>query len=651
MRLEFSSSDCTDLAYALRHEWLETNGLGGYASSTIIGYGTRKYHGLLVASLPPDGARFVLLSRVEDSASVGKQEFQLSSNKYPGVFHPRGYENIESFVMEDWPVTTFRLASARIERSVMMIRNENTVLIRYDLSKSGDKPVTLKIHPLIACRGFHDLTRENTALRVKTFSVNQDFKIEPYEGLPPLYFGSNTKLQFYPGPDWYRNVEYSEEQSRGYDFQEDLFCPGVFEKRLDPGEPLIFRVSIEPSSGDIHALWKGEIERRQEESAAFKGEDAVPQALKTSARHFLIKNHKGQDSVIAGYPWFGEWGRDSMISIPGLAFYCGHHDEGFEILKTFASYEKNGLLPNFLTGDEPAYNSIDSAFWFFWAAQEYLKQTGDKDAVVKHLFPAMQRIISAYLGRKVPNTELQSNGLLWAGNEGTQLTWMDATAWGRPVTPRHGLAIEINALWYNALGLMLQLVKETGSKIDRRIETVFKSCGEAMRGEFWNEKAAMLADVINEKGRDLSVRPNQIFAVSLPFSAFSKVQQERIIKVVDEELVTPYGLRTLSPKHPEYRSRYVGNQDIRDSAYHQGTVWPWLVGHFVEGFIRVSTDKVSAKRYLKKRFAALFNEHVKQAGLFGVSEIFDGDPPHFPNGCPNQAWSLAEVIRAIELLK
>ncbi|MDD4872956.1 MAG: amylo-alpha-1,6-glucosidase [Kiritimatiellae bacterium] len=652
MGIRFTRDQCLNLETSLRQEWIDTNGLGGYASSTILDCHTRKYHGLLVANLKKPAGRFALLSKLEVSIRAGDSEFRLSTNKYPGVFDPTGHKYIESFEYKTFPVTNYVIGDICLSKSVMIVYSEDTVLVRLDLHKA-QKPVIVRALPLLSYRDLHGLTRQNMYLRVKTFPEDDGHKINPYELMPPMYLDWDGKMTFYPGPHWYSNVEYLKELSRGYDYQEDLFCPGTYEAELKPGESLIFQASLNKHSIPVSKVWADELVRRKKAGETFAGQPENVAMLKTHSEKFLITNNRNCQGIIAGYHWFGEWGRDTMIALPGLTFHCGQTAAGFNILKTWAEEEKNGLLPNILGTESSgnAYNSIDTSLWFFRAVQEYIYVTNDWGGVKRHLARAMQNIIETWLEGKTPLLKITKHGLVWAGTADTQLTWMDAKSKGKPVTPRHGMAVEINALWYNALCFYLEFCKVAKFKKPKVVTGCKQLFEKNFSRIFWFNDGYYLSDVVNEAGQDTSVRPNQILSVSLPYSPLSRAQMQGIINVVKDQLVTPYGLRTLSPKNSLYHPFYHGNQDQRDAAYHQGTVWPWLVGHFAEACLRIAVNKSAEKEYLRRTFEPLWSSHLHEFGLYGISEIFDGNPPHKAKGCITQAWSVAEIIRTLEMLK
>ncbi len=670
----------TDLSFkldsVLKKEWLDTNGLGGYSSSTIINCHTRKYHGMLVASLENPRGRFVLLSKLELSLLIEGKEFLLSTNQYPGVFHPTGYQNIEKVSYEFYPTITYKMEDTILECSTLMIEGENTVLLRCKLIKSN-KPVLLRIKPLLNYREMHETNRENMSLQVKTHTQSNGFKIEPYSGMPPLYFQTNVESKFYPGPKWYYNFEFHRELERGYPYKEDLFCPGIVETDLDNSRPFILAASAEDiynnsTNNYLDELLNKETQRRADNYQLYKSGNRRLQDLKYFAGQFLVRNRSQELTIIAGYHWFLSWGRDTMIALPGITFCCGRVEEGLEVLRTYARREKDGLIPNFICEDENqnAYNSIDAALWYFWAIQQYLQTGGDFQTVREFFASSMRSIIESQIKGKVPHCHLTEDGLLYAGSQETQLTWMDANSYGKPVTPRYGCAVEINALWYNALKFWQQLCQEwqlQDDLVDQTFE-VTRKIEQCFVSRFWVKENECLADVVREDFIDNSIRPNQVFVVSLPFSPIESEYQQLVVEKIVEHLLTPYGLRTLSPQHPDYKPRYEGDQDVRDAAYHQGTVWPWLLGHFVEAYLKVnkvdnekrvksgqkvkeaSNQKENAISYLRSNLKPILVDFVNDYGIASIAEIFDGDPPHRPNGCVAQAWSVAEIIRVLLML-
>ncbi|MDI9570662.1 MAG: amylo-alpha-1,6-glucosidase [Pseudomonadota bacterium] len=713
-------------------EWLEVNGRGGYASSTLQNCHTRKYHGLLVAQLAAPPGRYVLLSKFEDTITCGRRQEALSRHRYPGVSFPAEYSFFKEFQQDLYPSFLFAGGGLRIVKSVLLAAEEDCLLIRYD-PEVCPTAGTLRLRPFLAYRDCHRLSKENPFLRGKATAIKNGFSISPYAGMPPLVIQTNLRPRWQPAPLWYRNFEYAEEAARGYEHHEDLFSPGFLETPLRQGKTVLVLVSLAPFHGRLRKKWDDEARRRREDrerdgrivaaltaggapagrrspelegalgasgcaapggrmpprdaagtsgespgrendaGAAWEERDAVASAgdssgvaserellgiLLQAGRRFLIRTPTGQRAIIAGYPWFGEWGRDALISLPGLAFCSGRLQEGLEILVRMTRFERQGLLPNVFSerrapddGDH-AYNAVDAPLWFFWAVQQFLlRDGGDRmQAVVeKRLWPTMKNILRRFINGTLFNISMDVNGLIHAGAENLALTWMDACIDSRPVTPRHGCPVEVNALWYNAVCFAAELASRFGDGeffLDDLVERIRRSFPEV----FWNDDEACLGDVYRDGRLDRSIRPNQIFAVSLPHSPLTPTQARLVVKKAREELLTPVGLRTLSPRDPLYRGRYAGSPAERDGAYHQGTVWPWLWGPFGEAWLKVAADREAVKKSLRDSLHAFLTDHFRTAGIGCISEVFDGDSPHRPGGCIAQAWSTAEIIRLYSLI-
>jgi predicted glycogen debranching enzyme len=630
-------------------EWLETNGIGGYASSTVLGCHTRKYHGLLVSRLATPGGKFVLLSKLEDSVFFGGEERFMTAHRYRGVTVPAG-EMPLGFELKNRPVFRYRFGPVTVQKEIMLIQGEDTVLVKYTCTKNR-VDARLRIKPLIAYRDFHALTGENLFLRVRTFPIDRGFVMSPYDGMPSLNMQVTGTFQFYPAPTWYRGFEYKEEQQRGFDAWEDLFCPGVFELDFEKNQSVIVSASTE-AKGNLGELWDREMADRERRSRSVRGTD-LSKALKRSARQFVSSGPSGQRTVIAGFPWFLEWGRDAMIALPGLLLTGEKTPLYLDVLESFAETAKRGIIPNFLgdTPEENAYNSADAALWFGWAVQQYLEAhpRGAKDipGVVK---TALEQTFSHYQNGTDHGIRMLANGLLTVGSPDEQVTWMDANVDGRPVTPRWGCPVEINALWYNFVSFLASAGKSLGLASVASAPAIAARIRESFNRAFWLEGEGYLADVVRGDEVDASLRPNQIFAVSLGFSPLDLQRSRSVVGKVRSELKTPFGLRTLARSDPRYRGRYEGGPAERDAAYHNGTVWPWLLGHYGEALLKVSDNQQAAIEELEECLTA-FEGHLGEAGIGTVSEIFDAESPYSPRGCISQAWSVAEVLRLNALVE
>jgi len=649
--IQFKPEICRDVDAALRREWLETNGLGGFASSTIIGLNTRRYHGLLVAATKPPVGRFVLLSKLEETLFIEGQAFELSANRYPGVVHPQGFRYLKQFRLDPFPVFTYEVEGIEIEKSVFMIQGENSTVVHYELKKNNHpespKNLWLELRPLIAFRDYHSTTHENGAINRDVEERSGLASVSPYQGLPSLYLAHNA-VDLRKTGDWYRNFEYDAERERGLDFSEDLFNPLVlrFDLRLRRQASVI--ASTEQRDVAKVEYRESEITRRRNAKLSSPVEDDFVQTLAAAADQYIV-SRGDQKTVIAGYHWFSDWGRDTMIALPGLTLPTGKHEVARSILRTFAKHADQGMLPNRFpdAGETPEYNTVDATLWFFEAARAYLAYTGDLEFVRDELYPVFADIVLWHVRGTRYGIKVDPSGLLSSGEPGVQLTWMDAKVGDWVVTPRRGKPVEIQALWYNALCIMEDLARHFGDEAgQKRYRSMATLARWSFNRLFWNEPTGCLYDVVNGGPPDASIRPNQIFAVSLTHSMLSTERAKAVVEKVQEHLLTPYGLRTLAPSDPQYRGRYTGGPTERDGAYHQGTVWPWLMGPFISAYVKVNGDSEAARRQAAAWLAPL-KDHLADGGLGHISEILDGDSPQRPCGCIAQAWSVAEILRAL----
>ena len=645
--IEFDRQVCGNVAEATAREWLETNGIGGFASSTIIGLNTRRYHGLLVAATKPPVGRMVLLSKLEETLVLDGERFDLSANQYAGTIHPNGYIYLESFHAKPFPQFTYRVAGVQIEKSVLLVSGQNSVVVRYQVSGDfGGRKCSFEIRPLVAFRDYHSTTHANDSINRKVQERAGIATIAPYGDLPCLHFAHNAEALDASG-FWFYNFYYERERERGLDFQEDLYSP--FSLHFDLAKtacPAVIASIEEHAIQDAGALGTLEVDRRKRIVAAAPADDGFSRLLTAAGDQFIVARG-GQKSVIAGYHWFGDWGRDTMISLPGLTLVTGRYDEARGILREFARNIDRGMLPNWFpdAGETPEYNTVDATLWYFHAVFEFLRYTRDYEFVRKELYQPLAGILEWHERGTRYGIGLDTDGLLHAGQAGLQLTWMDAKVGDWVVTPRMGKPVEIQALWYNALRVMERLATGFADHTQAaHYATLAERAQARFREVFWNEEAGCLYDVVTDGGPDRSIRPNQIFAISLPHPVLDQHLALRVLEVVEWELLTPYGLRTLSPRDSNYRGRCWGDQKARDSAYHQGTVWPWLLGAFLTAYVKVHGDSQEA-RQRADRFLDPLRAHHWKAGLGQISEIFDGDPPHQPGGCIAQAWSVAEVLR------
>jgi len=640
--LRVDKSRLINLEYSLGKEILRTNRAGSYASMTIIGCNTRKYHGLLVCPVDQlDGERHVLLSSLDETVIQHGKEFNIGIHKYEGDnYEPKGHKYVRDFEAETIPITIIRVGGVVLRKERLLVENDEQILIKYTLLEAHS-PTILRFKPFLAFRNIHALSKSNLTANTKSEFVPNGIKSKLYNGYPFLHMQFSKSVDFIPVPDWYYNIEYLEEQKRGYDYKEDLFVPGYFELPIKKGESVIFSGSTkEVNPNSITRRFTAELKKRVPR-------DDFKNCLINSAQQFIVRK-KGETQIIAGFPWFDCWGRDTFISLPGLTLSIDDPKTFLQVTDTEVKKLKGGLFPNMGSGEDAAYNSVDAPLWFFWAIQQYVDYAGSEMSVWKNYSGHMKAILAAYRNGASFNISMQENGLIWAGEEGKALTWMDAVVDGYPVTQRKGFAVEINALWYNAVKFTLELAEKAGdNKFVKEWVNMPEKIKESFRIVFCDPDKAYLADYVDGDYKDWSVRPNQIFAVSLKYSPLDNDKKKQVLDTVRKELLTPRGLRTLSPKNPDYKAVYEGNQEERDKAYHQGTVWPWLLGHFCEGYLKLHKKSgIGFVRQLVEGFEEVMSEH----GIGSISEIYDGNPPHLPGGAISQAWSVAEILRILTML-
>ncbi len=646
----FGREICGDLSAAVRREWLVTNGLGGYASGSLSGINTRRYHGLLVAALEPPVARTVLVGGLIEHATYAGDTISLSAHEYvDGTVDPQGFRHLQSFRLEGTlPVWTFAVADALLERRVWMAHRANTTYVTYRLLRAT-ADLDLDVTPLVTYRDFHALT-SGQGWRPDVDARTREVTIAAYPSAHPFRMIADAG-EFRPGGDWYWDFFYREESARGLDDRADLYAPGAFHVTLRPGDQLNLIFTAEASDPQLAQEALGAERLRQLSvlrTANTDGLDPAIQQLTLAADQFIVQRGTAGPSegrtVIAGYHWFNDWGRDTMISLPGLMLATNRFDEAADVLRTFAGFVKDGLLPNNFpdkAGVIPGYNTVDATLWYVVAIDAYHRLTRDEQLVMD-LLPIIQEIVARHVeGTRFGIGVDREDGLLHAGEPGVQLTWMDAKVGDWVVTPRIGKPVEINALWYNVLrilaGFLTERDPEASAAIGSRADQVLTS----FQARYRNGQVSWLADVIDgPDGDDWTLRPNQIFAVSLPHPLFEGVEAREVVDAVSRTLMTSYGPRSLAPSDPAYRGTYGGDQVSRDGGYHQGPVWSWLAGVFVDAHLRVYEDRSAAIAWL-----APFGDHLTDAGLGSISEILEGAPPHLPRGCIAQAWSVAEVLR------
>jgi predicted glycogen debranching enzyme len=646
--IRFDEPTLHDFAAATTREWLETNGIGGFACSTIIGLNTRRYHALLTAAMRPPAGRVVLLSKLEETLMIDGQRYDLSTNQYSGAVHPHGFLHLEEFRLDPFPTFTFAVNGIRIEKTLFMVHGENTTVLQYRVWQKDGGHVQLELRPLIAFRDYHALTHENGTLDRTVRPHNERLtSVHPYFDNPTLYFAHDAEQLMTDGY-WYRNFEYALERERGLDYVEDLFNP--FTLSFDLTDRDTARLIASTQAADIESaemLQRREIQRRSEIASRLSTDDDLVRTLAAASDQYIV-SRGDQKTVIAGYPWFTDWGRDTMIALPGLTLATGRAEIARSTLCEFARHVDRGMLPNRFpdAGETPEYNTIDATLWYFEAIRSLLEYTGDY-TFVSHLYPVLADIIEWHIRGTRYGIKMDSDGLIASSDTTVQLTWMDAKIGDWVVTPRYGKAVEIQALWYNTLRTMEDIAQKTEMLSDAQTYSrLAEMTQRSFNALFWNEAASCLYDTVVDGKGDSTIRPNQILAVSLMHSMLSKERAKAVVDVVERELLTPYGLRSLSSADARYRGRYEGDPVSRDSSYHQGPVWAWLLGPFIDAYLKVNGNRKKAQEQVRA-WLRVFATHLAEAGLGHVSEIFDGDEPHCPRGCFAQAWSVAEVLRAI----
>lgn len=632
---------CRDILQSGHLEWLDTNGSGAYAMGTVAGLRTRRYHSLLNAPIAPGQPTQVWLNAIEDILRLDGQDIELAVHQYPGVLAPRGFEYLSEFRLAPYPCWLYHVGETTLLRELLLLENRSAVLVRYCCSDNA----TISLRPFIAGRPHHSLLRADSAPGWQSRSGPGHLSLSRPDAA--LYFrGDFTTL--HDAPDWYRNFQYPVDQARGLDFEEDLFTPGQLhvELRADTWAYLVCSLNDDPGPLDPFTL----IQEITAKEQRFPAPHSLMDHLSNSAEQFVF-DISGRKSVIAGYPWFTDWGRDTLISLPGLFLARNRVEDAGRAIAGFLDLRQHGLVPNRITddGSTPEYNSIDASLWTFVAVSQWLEAGGSQALFQDVFFPALREMLLRISQGTIYGIHRDSNdGLLHAGEPGTQLTWMDARVDGRAITPRVGKPVEINALYYNALRLMTDWARSRG---DFPNEASFSSlANETIAGftaSFWNENQQCLYDLLTEDGPDPAIRPNQLFALSLPYPLVIRSKGEAILSAVDQHLLTPQGLRTLAPMDPAYRGRFEGGPLERDSAYHQGTVWPWLFGPYARACLRFRPDSPEEKQRLRNLLTTFATSSLESGCLGHLAEVFDGDEPRREGGTPAQAWSTAEILAVL----
>ncbi len=661
--IAFNRNALSRFGEALSKEWLVTNGLGGYASSTVLGINTRKYHGLLVAALHPPADRTVCLSKLDEDIYAGGEVYRLGANDFAGSIYPQGYTFLGGFSISPFPTFTYHFGGITLNKTVFMPKNSNAVSVIYKVSNHHGADAKIRIFPMLTCRHFHTVVdRQRNPLVFDQKSSSKESEIA-FQSPQATVICQATDGTFHEKLNWIDALYYRVEAARGEASRDACFQPGFFELSLPVREERTFAVnaaaglddeaaqealdSLGKTVGEVSESFRRESERRERLLGDFYG--LHPEASKadwlnwilSAADSFVVQDGADGKAVIAGYHWFEPWGRDTFISLPGLLLVTGRFREAKGILQAYNKHCQDGLIPNYLadkTG-EAVYNTVDGTIWYINAVLQYLKYTGDYAFVEAELWSNLQATVSSHQRGTSFGIRMDDDGLLM---HGAKLTWMDAA------TPRAGKAVEIQALWYNALQTMQLLADKFREKsLSEEYANMANKAAGSFNEKFWNESGGYLFDVLENGNGDASLRPNQVFAVSLDFPILDESRRTLVVDALNRELVTPFGLRTLSPSDPHYVGKYVGDRAARDRAYHNGTIWPWLLGPFITAYLKTRGYSEHAReRILQKLVLPFFTVGIKQAGLGTLGEICDSDPPNTPRGCIAQAWSVAEPLRA-----
>jgi predicted glycogen debranching enzyme len=671
LSISLDGKTLSNVEESLPKEWIVTNGLGGYASSTVLGVNTRKYHGLLVAAFHPPRKRMVCVTKLNEELKIGNAFYPVFSDEFQSGIYPKGYQFLQEFSLDPFPKYVYSVERARFSKTIFMPYKKNVTIAAYDFFNSCDVDVDVRIFPTITCRHFHvvvDRWRDQPKFSQNISGRRVKVNVEKPQATIIL---ETTHGTYTPAEKWIERVYFREEHFRDESHLDDWYQPGFFEIRVrkDSSEQFALaavagedELSVEKMTDEMPAtmydvlnLYYAELERREgmlekfyEDHRGVEAKDWLNWMVHATDMFVVGGFEKFWKSVVAGYHWFEDWGRDTFIALPGLMLVTGRFEDARQTFLTFNQHFKDCLIPNFISDvdSKPAYNAVDATLWFVNAVLQYLKYTSDFEFIQKNLWENLKAIVENFEKGATPKVRVDVDGLLL---HGPQLTWMDVAINGQSVTPRAGKAVEVQALWYNALKT-LEILARKFKELDKaeKFARLAEKARESFNAKFWNSEKGCLFDVVDERGYgDASIRPNQIFAVALDFTMLDKTRSYGVVNVVRRELLTPFGLRTLAKGDPKYVGVYRGDRRSRDLAYHNGSVWPWLFGPFIKAYLKTEGYGEYIREYTFRSFLApLATTQFFTAGLGAISEVYDGDPPHNPGGCIAQAWSVAEPLRA-----
>lgn len=640
--LKFDKSNLVNLEYSLTREVLRSNRAGSYMSTTIAGCNTRKYHGLLICPIPGlEGDKHLLLSSLDETVIQHGVEFNLGIHKYEGDhYEPKGHKYIRDFDAELVPKTTWRVGGVVLTKERLLVENEEQALVRYTLVEANS-PTILRFKPFLAFRSIHQLSKANMYADTKYIPVANGIKLKLYEGYPFLNMQFSKDVEFVPVPHWNNNIEYQKEKERGFDYREDLYVPGYFEIPIKKGESIIFSASTtEAKSASMKAKFTKELSKRTPRNSYLN-------SLKNSAQQFITRSDDGTD-IIAGFPWYTGITRQTFVSLPGLTLAHGDSETFEEIVDTQLKGLKNGLFPKLFGKTSGSYGAIDTPLWFFWAVQQLYSDKRCGVAIWTKYGPAMKEILNAYRYGTDYGIHMYENGLIGSEQEQEPLTWMDSISEGKPVVKRFAMPVEVNALWYNAVSLALELAQVNKDKIFiKEWDELPARIAKSFVDEYWSDSDGYLADSISLTNKDWTVRPNMVIAASMDYSPLDREKQKAILSVAKKQLLTPRGLRTLSPESPFYEGLIEGGIALREKAIHQGAVWPWLIQFFVEAYLRIHKR---GGLHVAKRILEDFESDMSEHCVGSIAEMYTGNPPHAAKGAISQAWSVAAVTRLFRML-
>jgi predicted glycogen debranching enzyme len=640
--LNFDKGQLVNLDYSLNREILRSNRAGTYMCTTLNGCNTRKYHGLLVTPVKEfGGEKHVLLSSLDPTIIQRGAEFNLGIHRYEGGYYdPRGHKYFSNIVFGKIPKITFRVGGVLLAIERILVEQEQQIIIKYTLEEASI-PTILRLKPFLAFRNIHNLCKANLFVNQKFKKIPNGIRLRLYEGYPYLHLQINKKNEFIPFPDWYYNVEYKKEKNRGYDFLEDLYVPGYFEVPIKMGESVLFSASTQETTTNLlKKTFALECDKRADR-------DNFLGFLRNASEQFISKKESGCD-IIAGFPWYGSITRQTFIALPGLAESTEDPELIGRVLKTYQKFLKDGLFPKSIETKKLSYDSTDSPLWFFWTLQQWHKKEGNSKEIWNEFGRSMRSILSNFKKGVSFNNKMMENGLIYAGKENVALTWMDAYTNEHPVVQRRGLPVEINALWYNAVCFAIEIAEKVNDlKFLNEWEGIPMRIKESFIKVFWKEEVGYLADVVDSNFVDMSVRPNMLITTALDYSPLSKTQNKSVLSICRDQLLTPRGLRTLSPDNPNYKGVIEGNPSERELAVHQGAVYPWLIRFFVEGYLKI--HGYGGLPFIKKLLSG-FEEELSEHCIGTLSETYNGNPPHKAKGAISQAWNVAAIVAAYKMV-